>query len=128
MKLLITDIQWDCDGMKPVEDCGLPTTVLVLNAPDTFTNDDEEGEELGTHLSDVYGFLFDGYKVQPVDADKPGSRVEWGPHLAVMNWPTAKRYRVGTATPQYFDTLDEARTCANTHFDKTGVVVAIEEA
>jgi len=65
---LIATVEWDCDGMKPVEDCNLPLKVLVLNAPDEW-KDDEYQEALSDALSEVYGFCHDGFTLEPINPD-----------------------------------------------------------
>lgn len=82
MHLLVTNIQWDTDGMG-VEECCLPTSVLVLDIdPDEIvdveladesmglTLDEEIEELLSTTLSDAFGFCHGGYQWQIFDANE----------------------------------------------------------
>ena len=74
--LLLKNIQWDCDGMRPVEDCLLPLNVLAINVPTGKMEGDQLSEHLGELLSDTYGFLHYGFEVHPINLD--GSRPEGG--------------------------------------------------
>lgn len=69
--LLINEIQWDCDGFDPVDDCALPLNVLVVGAPLDY-EDEEYQERLACFLSDTYGFFFNGFSVSLIQGDKPG--------------------------------------------------------
>ena len=84
---LLENIEWDCDGMKPVEDCNLPLTVLAVNVPPggpDGISEDELEEHLGECLSETYGFLHYGFTLSPVSLDSPGHRRDWA-GVAVMD-------------------------------------------
>jgi hypothetical protein len=68
MHLIITDIEWDTDGMDAVADCGLPTTVIVLDAE----SDDEDyiSNEISEQLSDNFGFCHEGFQAEPFNQDR----------------------------------------------------------
>lgn len=68
---LITEIEWDCDGYDPVADCNLPMTILVVDAPDTYMDDDFQ-DNLSEALSDVYGFCHGGFRSSPIQGDRVG--------------------------------------------------------
>lgn len=55
MHLLVSNIQWDTDG-ETLDDCFLPETVLVLNAPDQ-----PDDETISTLLSEAFGFCHKGF-------------------------------------------------------------------
>jgi len=65
----ITDIEWDTDG-EPIEECGLPETVMVLcdhqhddGVAATLDGPREVLEEiLGEYLSESFGFLQRGFR------------------------------------------------------------------
>lgn len=87
--LLITHIDWDLEGMK-IEDCGLPTAVLVVNAPDNWTDEGYRDDMLGCELADVYGFNHYGFEVCDIRPDsKQNGRMVWDQHknLAIMQAP-----------------------------------------
>ena len=69
MHLLLTEIDWDTDGMRPVEDCNLPLSVLAINAPAHEMNADELTEYLGDLLHEVYGFHHYGFTPAPISLD-----------------------------------------------------------
>ena len=69
--LLINEIQWDCDGFDPVDDCALPLNVLVVGAPTDYEDADYQ-ERLACFLSDTYGFCHRGFGMQEIVGDKPG--------------------------------------------------------
>jgi hypothetical protein len=98
--LLITNIDWDTEGMKAVEDCNLPLAVLVVNAPDNWDNDEYKNEDggLGDILSETYGFCHYGYEVVEISPDVPGGRTIWTQHkhLAIMQAPEANGNPLGT--------------------------------
>jgi hypothetical protein len=76
---LLKDIDWDCDGMRPVEDCLLPLNVLAINVPPSGPDgmsEDQLEEHLSERLSDTYGFLHYGFTLQPINLD--GSRPDGG--------------------------------------------------
>jgi len=87
--LLITQIDWDTEGMKAVEDCNLPLTVLVVNAPDDWEREDYKDDILGSELSEVYGFCHYGFEVVEISPDVRGGRTVWDQHkhLAIMDAP-----------------------------------------
>ena len=65
MNLLITNIDWDTDG-HPIEECNLPSTVVMLYAPgepditeDSVSLDVEEA--ISTTLTEAFGFCHKGY-------------------------------------------------------------------
>ena len=65
MLLLLTDIQWDTDG-ESIEDCGLPSNVIVFGLTvDSFLQDgeltDDASEAVSTGLSDAWGFCHQGF-------------------------------------------------------------------
>jgi len=68
MHMLLTAIEWDCDGMKPVADCNLPLSVLAVNVP-TEMDEDERTEYLGELLAEVYGFQHYGFVQAPINLD-----------------------------------------------------------
>lgn len=77
--MLLKDIKWDCDGMRPVEDCLLPLNVLAINVPPGGPggmSEDEVEEHLSDLLSETYGFLHDGFTIQGINLD--GQRPEGG--------------------------------------------------
>jgi hypothetical protein len=53
MHLLINGIQWDTEG-ETLEECRLPETVVMLDAPDTIGEVEED--IIGSTLSDAFGF------------------------------------------------------------------------
>jgi len=83
--LLLKDIKWDSDGMRPVEDCLLPLNVLALNAPANWDTK-EYREALADEISKVYGFLHYGFEIVPHTPDSKGKRNN-PPFLAVMEAP-----------------------------------------
>lgn len=62
MHLLVTDIAWDDEGMG-YEECCLPTTVVVLDAPDIpeGIQPQEIEDEVSELLSDAFGFCHMGF-------------------------------------------------------------------
>ena len=87
MNLIVTNIEWETNGKKPVKDCSLPKAILVLNAPEDFNSEvDEMEEDLSERISSVYGFCFAGYTVLPCGTDQSGKRILWGKRLAVTTW------------------------------------------
>lgn len=68
MHLIITDIEWDTDGMDAVEDCDLPTTVIVLDAESA--DIDYVDNEISELLSDEFGFCHYGFQAVVFDADR----------------------------------------------------------
>lgn len=79
--MLLENIQWDTDGMRPVEDCNLPVNVLAINVPgrDRFSENDIEFY-LDVLLSETYGFLHYGFTLRGIKLDDPGTRQDkpWG--------------------------------------------------
>ena len=49
-----SDIDWDTDG-QPLEDCGLPTSVVIPL--------DIEKDDVADWLSDSYGYLVNGFSI-----------------------------------------------------------------
>ena len=66
MHLLISDIQWETDG-EPLDECGLPESVLVLDVPADIASDETLQESLDSQLSDQFGFLHEGFVHQVFD-------------------------------------------------------------
>lgn len=61
MHLLVTRIEWDTDGVS-VEECALPETVIVFDAPDTIGNLLEYEEAISQSLSEAFGFCHNGFQ------------------------------------------------------------------
>lgn len=85
--LLVSSIEWDCDGHDPVKDCGLPTTIIVTDAPDSWEADNESDDALSSAISDVYGFCHNGYNVEAVTPDVAGKTSVISTYLGIMEWP-----------------------------------------
>ena len=69
--VLISAIEWDDEGMG-LEECCLPSQVVVLDVPEEEDSDPEEVEEnLSELLSDAFGFCHKGFS--------------WGPLYEVQN-------------------------------------------
>ena len=60
MHLLLTEIQWDDEGMG-YEECNLPNTVVALDAPENVT-EDYINNEVSEALSDCFGFCHHGFQ------------------------------------------------------------------
>lgn len=58
--VLVTNIQWDTDGM-PVDECELPTTVLFLDVPCGSDLEGDVDDRISCLLSDAFGFCHNGY-------------------------------------------------------------------
>jgi hypothetical protein len=75
LHLLITNIKWATDGADGVVS-GLPKTVVALDAHDGADQDqDWIDDELSNELSDVFGFVHDGFTVEVLDL-KPGGHFD----------------------------------------------------
>lgn len=88
MTLLITEIQWDTEG-HPLEECQLPTTVLVVECFDPTTPEFVQ-EIIGETLQEAFGFIHHGFKYERL-ADVQPTHTGGGifpPRLAVMQCPT----------------------------------------
>jgi len=57
MHCLLTEVQWDLEG-QPIEDCNLPTTILVLDVPPI--GDPEEN--IAEVITEAFGFRHYGFK------------------------------------------------------------------
>ena len=84
MHLLLKNIEWDSEGMRPVEDCLLPLNVLAINVPTSEMEGDELHAYLGELLTETYGFQLYDFKTHPINLD--GVRVEGG-FRQTMPWP-----------------------------------------
>lgn len=93
MHLLLTDIQWDDEGMG-LEECRLPSSVLVINIPPivagfgkVVTAIDEP--EIGEQLAEAFGFLHNGFKFEVFNQRHNTHNAGFFPErLAVMSWNT----------------------------------------
>jgi hypothetical protein len=65
MHLLVTDIEWDTDGM-PLDECCLPVNVIVLDVPDDI-DDEYIDNEVSELLSDAFGFCHQGFLAEKFD-------------------------------------------------------------
>lgn len=75
--MLLENIEWDCDGMKPVEDCNLPLNVLAINVPPGGPggmSEDEVESYLSELLSETYGFCHYGFTLRGIKLDDKNNR------------------------------------------------------
>jgi hypothetical protein len=69
--VLISGIEWDDEGMG-LEECRLPSHVVVLDVPEERDADPEEVEEnLSELLSESFGFCHEGFQWAPMSAIYP---------------------------------------------------------
>ena len=62
MHCLLTEIAWDLEG-QPLEDCNLPTTILVLDVPPLPMSSEIYQEVLGEVITEAFGFRHYGFKL-----------------------------------------------------------------
>lgn len=96
-ELVITHIHWDTEG-QDIDDCLLPRSVFLTNAPEDWDQEVYK-DEIGELLSDVFGFLHDGYVIQVYQAPVPGEPGTAINVNAVLPAPVSN-YHVVTGKPE----------------------------
>jgi hypothetical protein len=73
MHIRLADIEWDCDGMDPEDDCRLPLNVLVIDVPDSIFLPEvleKYREALFQEMTEIYGFSILGCgDISPINLD-----------------------------------------------------------
>jgi|PlaIllAssembly_1097288.scaffolds.fasta_scaffold123289_3 hypothetical protein len=87
MHLLISNIQWDDEGMG-LEECALPTVVVMLDVPDEVDQVELE-DNISETLSDSFGFCHNGFtweRLNPAHDTHAGGGY-FPQRLGLMRWP-----------------------------------------
>ncbi len=85
MVYIASAIEWDTDGMKADEDCGLPESVVIIDIPNSLDLE-EIVDTVSDEISEVYGFCHQGFELEEIKADVRGYRTPWT-KLAIMQYP-----------------------------------------
>lgn len=84
--VLVTDIEWDDEGMG-LEECMLPSNVVMLEVPDNASGEEIE-ETASEQLSEAFGFCHKGFNWQVLSPaqDTHAGGGFFPNRLATMRW------------------------------------------